>query len=397
MERGRVIEPTGRAGGLPVLARDRREPSGVGEIEVGALERDLRAALRGEVRFDAGNRAAYAHDSSNYRQVPIGVALPCDADDVLAALATCREHGAPVLPRGAGTSLAGQTCNVAVVLDTSRHMHGILEIDPDRRFARVEPGVVRDALTDLTEAGHDLTFGPDTATHGWATLGGMLGNDSCGMHSVMSGRTSDNVDELEVVTYDGARMRVGPTGDEELERIVAAGGRRGEIYAGMRSLRDRYAGLIRERYPDIPRRVSGYSLDALLPENGFDVARALVGSEGTLATVLEARLRLVHMPRWRSLVVMGYPTMADGADGLSEIMDHAPIAVEAIDERLVSQPAPQGHPARGDRSPARGRRLAAGRVRRRDAGRGRGSRPRLHGRARARRDRAHDDALRQPG
>ena len=137
------------------------------------------------------------------------------------------------------------------------------------------------------------------------------------------------------MTYDGVRMRVGPTSDEELERIVAAGGRRGEIYAAMRDLRDRYVGPIRERYPDIPRRVSGYSLDALLPENGFDVARALVGSEGTLATVLEARLRLVHMPRRRSLVVLGYPTMADGADGLPEIMSHAPIAVEAIDERLV--------------------------------------------------------------
>ena len=189
MDRGRVIEPTGQAGGLPVLGRDQREPAGVGAIDVAALERDLRAALRGDVRFDAGNRAAYAHDSSNYRQIPIGVVLPRDGADLLAALATCREHGAPVLPRGAGTSLAGQTCNVAVVLDTSRHMHRILEIDPERRSARVEPGVVRDALTRPAEARHDLTFGPDTATHGCATFGGMLGNDSCGMHSVMAGRT----------------------------------------------------------------------------------------------------------------------------------------------------------------------------------------------------------------
>ena len=338
MDPGGVIDPATRSGGglLGLNARrDQRRPAGTIEIDAAALERALRAALRGEVHFDAGNRAAYARDSSNYRQAPLGVVVPLDAEDLLAALATCREHGAPVLPRGAGTSLAGQTCNVAVILDTSKHMHRILEIDADRRCARVEPGVVRDALTGLTEARHDLTFGPDTATHGWATFGGMIGNDSCGMHSVMAGRTSDNVDELDVVTYDGVRLRVGPTSEEELERIVAAGGRRGEIYARMRELRDRYADLIRERYPDIPRRVSGYSLDALLPENGFDVARAMVGSEGTLATVLEARVRLVHMPRWRTLAVLGYPSMADGADGLAEIMDHAPIAVEAIDERLV--------------------------------------------------------------
>ena len=329
--------PPGERRHLPVLddRRARRRPAGVDDLDLDSLERTLRRSVRGEVHFDAGNRAAYAHDSSNYRQSPLGVVLPEDPDDVLAVLAACREHGAPVLPRGGGTSLAGQTCNVAVVVDTSKHMRGILEIDPDRRFARVQPGVVHDALTDLTEARHDLTFGPDTATHGWATLGGMIGNDSCGMHSVMAGRTAENVEELEVVTYDGVRLRVGPTSDDELERIVAAGGRRGEIYTGMRDLRDRYADLIRARYPDIPRRVSGYSLDAPLPENGFDVARALVGSEGTLATVLEARLRLVPMPRWRSLVVLGYPTMADGADNLSEILGHGAIALEAVDERLV--------------------------------------------------------------
>lgn len=335
---GERIEPAARhGGGLPVSdgRRVRRRPAGTDEVDAASLERALRRSLRGEVMFDAGNRAVYAHDSSNYGQPPIGVVLPRDADDILAALAACRDHGAPVLPRGCGTSLAGQACNVAVVIDTSKHMRRVVEIDAERRFARVEPGVVRDALTRLTEARHDLTFGPDTATHGWATLGGMVGNDSCGMHSVMAGRTSDNVEELEVVTYDGVRMRVGPTSEEELERIVRAGGRRGEIYARMRDLRDRHAGLIRERFPDIPRRVSGYGLDALLPENGFDVARALTGSEGTLATVLEAKLRLVHMPPWRTLLVLGYPTMADGADGLSEILGHTPLALEAIDARLV--------------------------------------------------------------
>lgn len=224
----RSIEPAPRGGESPPTLHGRR-PAGVDEIDMRSLERALRERVRGEALFDAGNRAAYAHDSSNYRQAPVAVVLPRDADDVVAALAACRENGAPVLPRGCGTSLAGQTCNAAVVLDTSRHMRGIREIDAERRFAWVDPGATHDGLTDITEARHDLTFGPDTATHRYATFGGMIGNDSCGMHSVMAGRTSENVEELEVVTYDGARIRVGPTGEDELERIVRAGGRRGEI------------------------------------------------------------------------------------------------------------------------------------------------------------------------
>ncbi|HEX6861859.1 MAG TPA: FAD-binding oxidoreductase, partial [Thermoanaerobaculia bacterium] len=218
-----------------------------------ALEADLRRAVRGEVRFDAGSRALYATDASNYRQVPIGVVLPRDTDDVLAAVEVCRRHGAPLLGRGAGTSLAGQACNVAVVLDFTRHLNRILEVDPERRVARVEPGVV---LDDLRRAAgrHGLTFGPDPATHAWCTLGGMIGNNSCGAHSLTTGRTSDNVEELDVLTYGGLRLRVGAASEEEIDRLVRAGGRRGEIYAALRALRDRCAGLVRERFPAIPRR-----------------------------------------------------------------------------------------------------------------------------------------------
>jgi FAD/FMN-containing dehydrogenase/Fe-S oxidoreductase len=323
----------------PALARDghhQLRPRGVDGLDARSLERKLRERLRGEVRFDSGHRALYAHDSSNYRQPPIGVVMPRDGNDVAAAIACCREHGAPVLPRGAGTGLAGETCNAAVVLDALRHMRRVLDVDPAARTARVEPGVTRDALCALTEARHGLVFGPDTSTHAVATLGGMIANDSCGMHSVVAGRTSDNVEELEVVTYDGLRLRVGPTSEDELERIVRAGGRRGEIYAGMRALRDRFAGAIRDRFPDIPRRVSGYNLDALLPENGFHVGRLLSGSAGTLATVLEARVRLVALPPARVLLVLGYPTIADAADAAPAAMEHAPLALEAMDERLVA-------------------------------------------------------------
>jgi len=310
-------------------------PAGVERIDRRALKRALKDAVEGEVRFDLGTRAIYSHDSSNYRQPPLGVVLPRDAEDVVAAVAACREHGAPVLARGCATSLAGQTANVAVVVDTSKYMREILEVDPERRIARVQPGVIRDQLANLTEERHNLTFAPDTSTHEYATFGGMIGNDSCGVHSVMAGRTADNLEELEIVTYDGLRMRVGPTSEEELERIVGEGGRRGEIYAQMRDLRDRYAQLVRERYPDIPRRVSGYNLDELLPEKGFNVARALVGSEGTLATVLEATVRLVHSPPCRSLLVLGYPSVFEAADHVPEILEYGPTGLEGLDRCLV--------------------------------------------------------------
>ena len=317
------------------LGHETLVPAGADEVDVAALEAELRAAVRGEVAFDAGNRSAYAHDSSNYRQPPIGVVVPRDADDFVATVAACRAHGAPVLARGCGTALAGQSCNVAVVIDHSRHMRTIKEIDPERRIAVVEPGVVHDQLTNVTEERWNLTFGPDTSTHEYATFGGMVGNNSCGTHSVMAGRTADNIRELEVLTYDGLRMRVGPTPDDELARIVGEGGRRGEIYARMRDLRDRYADRIRERYPDIPRRVSGYNLDYLLPERGFDVARALVGSESTLVTVLEATLDLVYMPPARSLLVLGYEDIWHAADHVMEIRDEGAIALEAVDDTLI--------------------------------------------------------------
>jgi len=231
----------------------------------------------------------YAADSSNYRQLPIGVIVPRDAADVEAAMAACRATGAAVLARGAGTSLAGQCANVAVVFDFSKHMNGLHSIDPEKKLAIVQPGIVLDRVREAAEV-HHLTYAPDPATHSRCTLGGMIGNNSCGVHGLLGGKVSDNIESLDIVLYDGTRMTVGRTSDAELDRLIRAGGRVGQIYSGLASLRDRYAGLIREKFPRIPRRVSGYNLDELLPENGFHVARALVGSEGTCATVLSATL-----------------------------------------------------------------------------------------------------------
>ena len=290
--------------------------------------------MRGEVRFDAGARAAYASDASNYRQVPIGVVLPRSADDVVAAVAACREHDAPILARGGGTSLCGQTVNVAVVIDSSKYLDRVLELDAASRTARVEPGVVCDALRASAER-YGLTFGPDPATHSRCTLGGMIGNNSCGAHSVMAGKTVENIEALEVLTYDGARFWCGPTSESELDAIIRRGGRQGEIYDKLRSLRDRYADLIRSGFPKIKRRVSGYNLDQLLPENGFNVARALVGSEGTCALTLQALTRLVLSPRERVLLVAGFGDIYQAGDAVPQVLAAGPIACEGLDTGII--------------------------------------------------------------
>jgi FAD/FMN-containing dehydrogenase/Fe-S oxidoreductase len=294
----------------------------------------LASVVRGEVRFDAGSRALYATDASNYRQAPIGVVLPRDAADVEAAVAVCREFDAPVLSRGGGTSLAGQCCNAAVILDLSKYMHAIRSLDPGCKLTSVESGIVLDRVREAAEQ-HHLTFAPDPATHSRCTIGGMIGNNSCGTHALMGGKTVDNIRSLDILLYDGTRMTVGATSDDELARILAAGGRRAEIYGALAGIRNRYAPLIRERFPKIPRRVSGYNLDSLLPESGFHVARALVGSEGTCVTVLAAELELTPSPPHRRLVVVAFPDAYTAADNVPAILEYKPIGLEGFDSMLT--------------------------------------------------------------
>jgi FAD/FMN-containing dehydrogenase/Fe-S oxidoreductase len=298
------------------------------------LERELRERVAGEVRFDAGSRAMYAHDASNYRWPPLGVVVPDTVDAGAEAVAVCRENGVPVLSRGGGTSLAGQCCNTAVVLDWSKNCNRLVELDAGARTAIVEPGACLDDLNTALEP-HGLTVGPRPSTHATCTIGGMIGNDSCGATAQAYGRMTASVERLEILTYDGVRTWVGPTDDDEYARILAAGGRRAEIYRELRALRDDGLALLRTRYPDIPRRVSGYSLDELLPENRFNVARALVGSEGTLVTVLHAEIRLFEAPKARALVVLGYDDIAAAADAVPAVAEHAPLALEGLDDELV--------------------------------------------------------------
>jgi FAD/FMN-containing dehydrogenase len=305
------------------------------------LESELRRCIEGEVRFDDGSRALYATDGSNYRQAPIGVVIPRSKEDVVQTMALARKYGAPILSRGGGTSLRGQCCNVAVVMDFTKYLHHVLHIDPDCRLGTVEPGCVLDTLRNQAKKKYQLTFGPDPATHNHNAIGGMLGNDSCGTHSLLAAkhgmgyRTADNTHELEILTYDGLRMRVGETSPEQMERYIREGGRRGEIYAKIKALVAKYGDEIRRRYPKLPRRVSGYNLEYLLPEHGCHLARALVGSEATCVTILEATLCLVPEPKVRITLVLGYPDVYTAGDHVTDILPLNPIALEGLDQVLI--------------------------------------------------------------
>ncbi|MFD5007628.1 FAD-binding and (Fe-S)-binding domain-containing protein [Streptomyces mutabilis] len=294
------------------------------------LEAALRRAVRGEVGFDVTSRALTTMDASNYRRVPLGVVAPRDADDVAAALEVCREHGTPVVARGGGTSIAGQATGTGVVLDFTRHMNRLLSLDPGARTAVVQPGLVLDRLQEAA-APHGLRFGPDPSTHSRCTLGGMIGNNSCGSHSVAWGTTADSVRELTVLTARGRSLRLG--------RDWAGAPQ------GLRELVDGDLARLRTGFPDLPRRISGYALDALLPERGADVARSFCGSEGTLGVLTEAVVRLVEAPRARALAVLGYADEAGAAEAAAGLLPLGPLTVEGMAVDLV--PSTRGLPRGG--------------------------------------------------
>ncbi|MBV2363009.1 FAD-binding oxidoreductase [Streptomonospora sp. NEAU-YY374] len=305
------------------------------DIDLDGFERALRRDVSGTVAFDAGTRALYTADASNYRHVPLGVVRPRTVDDVVAAVAACSAYGVPLTTRGGGTSIAGNSIGPGLVVDTSRYLTAIEEVDPRTRTARVQPGVVLDHLR-AAAAPHGLTFGPDPSTHSRCTLGGMIGNNSCGSHSVAWGTTADNVQSLDVLLHDGTRMTVGATGRDDLLRLAAQPTREGQVYAALRDLVDTYMGDLRTGMPRLRRRVSGYSLDRLLPENGGHLARALTGTEGTCVTVLGATVKLVEAPAARILVVLGYPDAPAAADAVPELLGHGPLTVEGLNEHLLA-------------------------------------------------------------
>jgi FAD/FMN-containing dehydrogenase/Fe-S oxidoreductase len=340
----------------------------VDEIDRKKLADALRGEIEGEVRFDTQARAMYATDASNFRQPPIGVVVPKTLDDVVAVHRVCHEFQAPIVNRGTGTSLSGETVNFAVVVDHSKYLTGIGDVDTSNDTVVVEPGAINENV-NLHTGKWNLIFGPDPSTHAYCTIGGNIGNNSCGIHSVQAQhygrgpRTSDNVHSLEIVTYDGLRFWVGETSPDEYERVLAAGGRQAEIYRQLWELRERNADLIRAKFPPVdklPRRVSGYNLDELLPEKGFNLARALVGTESTCATMLQARLYLTPAMLQRALVVVSFHDICEAGRQVPWIMEHKPIALEAIDHELFEEEMQQNmHPSALREMPSRDRDQAA--------------------------------------
>ena len=301
----------------------------------------LKDNIEGEVRFESSAKALYSTDSSNYRQPPVGVVLPKTKEDIITTIKACNKYKIPLLGRGTGTSLAGQTTNAAVIIDCTKYYNKIISIDPTNKTATVQPGCVLDELQKALEP-HGLTFGPDPSTHYSCSLGGMIGNNACGVHSVLAAnkgdgaRTSDNLKSMEIITATGEVIQLGATNEDELDKIINSNGTQGYLYTQMKRLRDKYQDHIRQKFPKIPRRVSGYNLDDLLPEKGFNVAKALAGSEGTLGFISEATLQLVEKSNFITMVVIGFEDVYAAGDHVSKVMEHRPEACEGMDEVLIN-------------------------------------------------------------
>ncbi|WP_408053783.1 FAD-binding and (Fe-S)-binding domain-containing protein [Streptomyces sp. CMC78] len=322
------------------MAEQHRPRTGPPPVASPAFVAALRSAVRGTSDFGSTARALTTMDASNHRRVPLGVLAPRDAEDIAAALAVCREHGVPVVARGGGTSIAGQATGTGLVLDLTRHLRTVLDLDPAARTAVVQPGVILDDLR-AAAAPHGLTFGPDPSTHSRCTLGGMIGNNSCGAHSVAWGTTADNVRALSVVRYGGEALRLEQGSGARPEGARGTRGATAHGPAGVTELIASHLALLRTGYPDLPRRISGYALDALLPEHpgGPDPVRAFCGSEGTLGVVTEATVRLVEAPRARALAVLGYADESAAADAVPGLLPYGPLTVEGMAADLVREAA----------------------------------------------------------
>src|SRR2546423_1854507 len=302
--------------------------------QVNDLERDLRRVVRGSVRFDPASLLLYSTDASMYQVEPIGVVTPRDADDVIAAFDVARRQNVAIVPRGGGTSLTGQTVNRALVLDFSQHMNGVVEVNTEQLWARVQPGLVQDELNHHVR-GLGLLFGPDTSTSNRATLGGMIGNNSGGSHSIAYGLTVEHVLELDALLADGTRVRFGTVTPTEFEAKARLEGAEGRIYREVAAIRAEYAEEIRRRYPKHWRRVAGYNLNELVKPGNLNMARVLVGSEGTLLTVLEAKVRLVRRPKKTAVDVIHYASIQEALESSQSILETGPYAVELTDKLIL--------------------------------------------------------------
>ena len=301
-----------------------------------ALEADLRRHVSGEVRFDPYSRALYSTDASIYQMEAVGLVIPRNADDVVATIRTCAQAGVPVLPRGGGTSLSGQTVNHAVVLDFTKYMHAVVETNPEERWVRTQPGITLDELNRHLRP-HGLHFPPDPTTANRATVGGAIGNNSCGAHSVLYGKTSDHVEQLTVVLSDATTTRFQPLDAASLEERLRSDSLEARLYREIPRIARDQRDEIARRYPKIMRRVSGYNLDLMLGDGPPDLSRIVVGSEGTLCTVTEAMLNLEPLPKTRALAVLHFRSLAQAMEATVAVLEHQPAAIELVDRTILDR------------------------------------------------------------
>ena len=308
----------------------------IAESDTRALVEDLGRLVDGEVRFDKMSRVLYSTDASIYQIEPVGVVIPRSTEDVIAVVEAANRYGVPVLPRGGGTSLAGQTVGQAIVIDFSKYMRNALDVNVEEGWVRTQPGIILDELNARLQP-TGMMFAPDPSTSNRGNVGGALGNNSCGAHSIMWGKTVDNVVDLDVVLSDGTTARFGPLDGEGLEAKLRNGGLEGEIYRKLLAIGEANADEVLRRYPKIQRRVSGYNLDELVEGSPFDMARFAVGSEGTLVTITEARLRIVPLPKVKALAVLHFRDLLESMEATVATLELDPAAVELIGSMIIRQ------------------------------------------------------------
>src|SRR5688572_7518070 len=329
-----------RCGRLPRAARASRSMSDlrsrISDRPSLALQRELEGAIDGEVRFDKISRALYSTDASVYQIEPLGVVIPKSAEAVIRAVTIAAKHGVPLTPRGGGTSQAGQSIGAGLVLDTSKYLNRVIEINPDERWARVEPGVVLDDLNAMLRQ-HQLRFAPDVSSASRATVGGMMANNSSGARSVLYGKTIDHVIEQRVVLADGSLAHFRPLDPGELSRAQQGDSIEARAYRGVPVLAIRHAAEIDRRFPKVLRRVGGYNLDAFVdPSRPVDLSRIMVGSEGTLGFIVDARIALVPLPAQKTVLTIEFDYLLDALRATPLVLGHRPSAVEVMDDFILS-------------------------------------------------------------